>query len=191
MKLYLCSFALVVLGALVIPTNSQAYSVTNSTATDLGNGYALFTVTYKFGFLNRELYMPIEASRNTKFTDKGEDVRYSILLNDETGAQASTSKITNDDTSYSLNYNILPGTAKGIVVSNAEIKDDRYYLPKGKSETFTLVTLVNMSNSPSKENLSLQMTSLPFTLVDGRKETNARLQATELESYKTPKVTLK
>ena len=184
-------FSFLLLATLIIPGVSQAYSVTNSTATDLGNGYALFTVTYKFGFLNRELYMPIEASRNTKFTDKGEDVRYSILVNDQTGAQATTSKINENDTSYSLNYSVLPGKAKGIVVSNAEIKNDRYYLPKGKSETFTLITLVDMSSSLNKENLSLQMTSLPFTMVDGRKETDARLNATELESYKTPKVTLK
>lgn len=191
MKLYLCSFALLVLGALVIPTSSQAYSVTNSTATDLGNGYALFTVTYKFGFLNREMYMPIEANRNTKYTEKGSDVGYSILFNGQTEAKATTSVMNNNDLSFSLNYNVLPGKAKAIVLSEAEIKDDRYYLPKGKSETFTLIALVDMRNSTMKKDISLQMTSLPFTMVDGKKQTGARLKASELESYKTSEITLK
>lgn len=184
-------FSFLLLATLIIPGVSQAYSVTNSTATDLGNGYALFTVTYKFGFLNREMYMPIEANRNTKFTDKGSDVTYSILFNGQTEAKATSSKMNNSDLSLSLNYSVLPGKAKAIVLSEAEIKNDQYYLSKGKSATFTLMALVDMKNSQMKQDVSLQMTSLPFTMVDGKKQNEARLKSPELELYKTQEITLK
>jgi hypothetical protein len=184
-------FSTLLLAAFILPGVSQAYSVTDTSAKDLGNGYALFTVTYKFGFLNRETYMPIEANRNTKYTEKGTDVGYSILFNDQTEAKATTSVMNNNDLSFSLNYNVLPGKAKAIVLSEAEIKDDRYYLPKGKSGTFTLIALVDIHNSAMKQDISLQMTSLPFTMADGKKRIEARLKASELESYKTQEITLK
>ncbi len=184
-------FTAVLLAAFVLPSLTQAYSVTNTSAKDLGNGYALFTVTYKFGFLNRDLYMPIVANRNTKYTEKGSNVGYSILFNGATEAQATTSKLTNDALNVSLNYSLLPGKSKAIVVSNAEIKDDHYYLPQGKSDTFTLIALVDMNNSTIKNDISLQMTSLPFIMVEDTKETEARLKATELTAYKTTAVTLK
>lgn len=190
MKSYIV-FATLLLVAIITPTTTHGYSVTNSTATDLGNGHALFTVTYKFGFLNREMYMPIKATRNTKFTDKGEDVRYSVLFNGETKAVATTSKINDNNQSYGLNYSLLPGKAKGIVVSSAEIKNNRYYLPEGRSATFTLVAIVDMNNSQIKENISLQITSLPFILKDGQELKTARLNSSELASYKTEEVTLK
>ncbi|MBY0538129.1 hypothetical protein K2P47_01880 [Patescibacteria group bacterium] len=184
-------FSALLLGTLILPSASQAYSVTDTSAKDLGNGYALFTVTYKFGFLNREMYMPIEASRNTKFTDKGSDVKYSILFNDQTEAKATSTVMKSNDQSFSLNYSVLPGKAKAIVVSDADIKDNQYYLPKGKSQTFTLVALVDMRTASVKDDISLQITSLPFTMVDGRKQTAARLSAEELESYKTSEISLK
>lgn len=179
------------LTACILPSVSLAYSVTDTSAKDLGNGYGLFSVTYKFGFLNRETYMSIDANRNTKYTEKGSDVGYSILFNDQTEAKATTSKMNNNDLSFSLNYSVLPGKAKAIVLSDAKIKDNKYYLPKGKSGTFTLIALVDMRNSAMKQDISLQMTSLPFTLVDGKKQTEARLRALELESYKTEGITLK
>jgi hypothetical protein len=184
-------FSAVVLVAVVFPGITQAYSVTNTSATDLGNGYALFTVTYKFGFLNRDLYMPVLANRNTKFTEAGSNVNFSILFDGQTKATATTSTMNNSDMSVNLNYSILPGKAKAMVLSNAAIKDNQYYVPKGTSDTFTLVALVDLRTIATKDDISLQMTSLPFTLVDGKKQTAARVQETELAPFKTSEVTLK
>lgn len=179
------------LGATLVPTPTQAYQTTNQTATDLGHGNVLFTVTYTFGFLNRDVYMPILATRNKDIDDKGTNAGYSILLNGKTEAKATSSTITNADATFKLNYNILPGKAKAIVLSDAKIKDGSYYVPKGLSGEFTLIALVDMSNAASKENLSLQMTALPFSLIDNKKVTEATVPATELSAYKTPLVTLK
>lgn len=190
MKLHII-LASVLLFVFSVPGITQAYSVTNTSAKDLGNGYALFTVTYKFGFLNREMYMPIVASRNTKYTDTGSNVGYSILINNETGAKASTSLMQNGEMSASLNYSILPGKSKAIILSEAEIKDNHYYLPEGKSETFTLIALVDMNNVVTKNDISLQMTSLPYIMVDDKEQFQTRLTESELTAYKSPTVSLK
>ena len=190
MKLYICA-VLVLLGTTVVPKATEAYLTTNQTATDLGNNQVLFTVTYKFGFLNRELYMPILANRNKDFDDKGTNAGYSILVNGKTEAKATSSTMMNNDASFTMNYSVLPGKAKAIVLSDAKIKDGRYYLPKGKSGEFTLIALVDMSKASSTENLSLLMTSLPFTMIDKGKNIEARLNPSELQYYKTPVVSLK
>lgn len=179
------------LGTTFVPRATEAYLTTNQTATDLGNKQVLFTVTYKFGFLNRELYMPILASRNKDFADMGTNAGYSILVNGKTEAKATSSTMKNADASFTLNYSVLPGKAKALVLSDAQIKDGRYYLPKGKSAEFTLVALVDMNKASSTENLSLLMTSLPFTMIDKGKTAEARLNPSELQYYKTPVISLK
>lgn len=179
------------MSAFVAPSVSQAYLTTAQSAVDLGNGTALFTVTYKFGFLNREVYMPILAKRNKEFTDTGTNAGYSILFNDKNEAKATSSKVNIEDANVTLNYTVLPGKARAMVLSTAEIKDGRYYLPKGKVGTFTLIALVDMSKSTIKDDISLLMTSLPFTMLDKGKIIEARLNPSELQYYKTPEVTLK
>ena len=106
-------------------------------------------------------------------------------------AKASTSLLTSSMATASLNYTVLPGKSKALVLSNAEIKDGRYYLPKGKSGTFTLVALVDLNKAPTKENVSLLMTSLPFTMIDKSTKIEAKLNPSELQYYRTPEVDLK
>ena len=190
MKLHI--FALTILmAASFLPVTTNAYSTSGQTATDLGNGQALFTVTYKFGFLNRDVYMPILANRNKKSTEKGTNAGFSILFDGKTEGTATTSTVTSSDASLKLNYTVLPGKAKAIVLSDAEIKDGRYYLPKGKSGEFTLIALVDMSKVSNKEKVSLLMTALPFTMVDKGKQIEATLNPSELQYYKTPEISLK
>lgn len=179
------------LGTFLVPSVSQAYLTTSQSAVTVGKDTVLFTVTYKFGFLNREVYMPILADRNKQFDDKGTDAGYSVLFNGVNEARASTSVLTSDIATANLNYTILPGKSKAIVLSNAEIKDGRYYLPKGKSGTFTLIALVDLSKTTLKDDVSLLMTSLPFTMVDKGKKIEARLNPSELQYYKTPEIDLK
>ena len=188
MKLHVFIFGFVVFGALVLPTQSQAYLTTSQSAVDVGNDMILFTISYKFGFLNREVYMPIAAKRNKEFTDKGTDAGYSILFDGNNNATATSSTFGSGIT---LNYTVLPGKARAIVLSNAEIKENRYYLPKGKNGTFTLVALVDVSKLKTKDDISLLMTSLPFTMIKDGKPIEARLNPSELQYYKTPEITLK
>jgi hypothetical protein len=176
---------------LVVPSISEAYKTTGQTATDLGNGNALFTITYTFGFLNREVYMPILANRNKEFTDAGQNAGYAILFDGKNEAKASSSQVSSADAKATFNYTVLPGKSKAIVVSDAQIKDNRYYVPEGKTATFTLVALVDLSKSAGKNDISLLMTSLPFTMIDDGKSVEARLNPTELQYFKTPEVTLK
>jgi hypothetical protein len=190
MKSYIFG-VLVLFFTLLLPTSSQAYFTTSQAATDLGNGSALFTVTYKFGFLNREVYMPIIASRNKDLGDKGLDAGYSILFDGETEAKATSTTLSNNNAQMQLNYSVLPGKAKAIVLSEAQIKDGRYFLPKGKSGTFTLVAVVDMSKVANTEDVSLLMTSLPFTMIADGKQAEARLNPSELQYYKTPEISLK
>ena len=190
MKTYIALVGLL-LGTFLVPSVSQAYLTTSQSAVTVGKDTVLFTVTYKFGFLNREVYMPILADRNKQFDDKGTDAGYSVLFNGENEARASTSVLTSDIATANLNYTILPGKSKAIVLSNAEIKDGRYYLPKGKSGTFTLIALVDLSKTTLKDDVSLLMTSLPFTMVDKGKKIEARLNPSELQYYKTPEIDLK
>lgn len=190
MKLYLFA-VLVFLGTTIAPISTEAYFTTKQTATDLGNNQVLFTVTYKFGSLNRELYMPILAKRNKDFADTGTNAGYSILVNGQTDAKATSSTLSNADANFKLNYSVLPGKAKAIILSDSNIKDGRYYVPKGKSAEFTLIALVDMSKASSTENISLLMTSLPFTMVEKGKDFEARLNPSELQYYKTPTVSLK
>ena len=175
----------------VTPHGTQAYLTTAQSAVDVGNGTALLTVTYKFGFLNREVYMPIVAKRNKEFEDKGTDAGYSILFNGSNQATATTSILTSTTSSATLNYTVLPGKSKALVLSEAEIRDGRYYVPKGKSGTFTLIALVDLSKTTSKNDVSLLMTSLPFTMVDKGINIEARLNPSELQYYKTPEVDIK
>ncbi len=190
MKTYIALVGLL-LGSFLVPNVTQAYLTTSQSAVAVGKDTVLFTVTYKFGFLNRDVYMPILANRNREFTDTGTNAGYSILFDGKTAVTASSALATVEDANVKLNYTILPGKAKAIVLSEAEIKDGRYFLPKGKTGTFTLVALVDMSKSTIKNDVSLLMTSLPFTMVDKGKKIEARLNPSELQYYKTSEVDLK
>lgn len=162
-------FSILLLAAFIIPGITQAYSVTNSSATDLGNGKALFTVTYKFGFLNRELYMPIVTKR---------------------GADADNSTVA-----YELmaNGKAVPtvGTMAGLVLSDVEIKNNEYYLPKGQSAEFTFIAVMNTDAATAPTDINLAITSLPFTMIDGKMKIGAEVAKTEIEAFKTPTITLK
>lgn len=155
--------------ALFIPQSSQAYFTTAQSATKLSADTFLFTISYKFGFQNRGLYMPIMAVRDNDATSSPTRAEYAIL---QDGAVISA------------------GLSNAIVLTNDSavvIKDGQYYLPPGKTATYTLVTLLTIPQT-EQDQLSLLMTHLPFTfLIDGAKS-NLQLNPTELQYYRTPAV---
>lgn len=169
MKLVLGLF---VFSCFIIPVSSEAYFSTAQTATKINERTTLFTVTYKFGFLNRELYMPIIAEQNLSTTSSKFAVGYTILDNQETVLET--------------------GSATSLVLTADEdvvIKGARYYLPQGKSAEFTLVTLVTTPTEVTTD-ASLLVSHLPFIMVKEGEEISARLNPSEMQYYRTPTVEL-
>lgn len=156
---------------LLSPTASEAYFTTAQSATRLTNDTVMFTVTYDFGFANRDLYMPIMAARSTGADMKSHLVEFSILSDDEV---------------------LTIGTSNALVLttdSDVKIKNGQYYLEPGESASFTLVALLTIPKEQQlDEKLSLLMTWLPFTMVKDGVEVGARLNPSELQYYRTPEV---
>lgn len=154
------------------PAVSEAYFTTMQNATKITENTTLFTVTYKFGFLNRELYMPIVTERGLQATSTKFSVGYDL--------------VTEDDEVLNV------GSTTAIVLSgdeDIEIKNGRYYLPQGKSAEFTFVALVTTPTGETAE-ASLLVTHLPFIMMKGDEEIAARLNPSELQYYRTPEVEL-
>lgn len=170
LKLVVGTFLLV----LTLPNASEAYFTTAQSATQINQDTILYTVTYQFGFLNRELYMPIVATRDLATTSNEFKIGYSIL---------------DGNTPTNL------GTAYTVALSDDEdiqIKNGQYYLPDKKSAKFTLVTLLKTSPELVAKNpdLSLLVTNLPFLMVKDGQDIPARLNPSELKYYLTPAVKL-
>ena len=160
---------------LAIPNISFAYFTTGQTATQINDNTLLYTVTYKFGMKNAALRMPIGAVRGLEFATTSPYVGYDLLKDSET--------LVTGGESYSL------------VLSNAKIQNNEYYVPKGQGATFTLVTLVKLGTDTASLNddakISLQVTSLPFKIISGGKASNNRLNPSELQYYLTPEIDVK
>lgn len=169
-------FLLAIVAFVALPQVSSAYFTTEQTATKLDADTFLFTVTYKFGFLNREMRMPIGAVRGLKSDTTSPFAGFVIL-----------------DEGKSV---VTKGNTYSIVLSDAKVVDNEYYLPMGSSTTFTLVTVLNLTpemvaSAGTDDSLSLLMTALPFTMVKEGKDTPARVDPLELKKYATPELVIK
>lgn len=157
-----------------LPLTTFAYTTTNQTATRITNDTVLYTITYRFGFLNRDLYMPIIASRATPTEKTSPLAAFSVV--DKENAVVTT------------------GTVNGIVLTSnttVEIKDNQYFLPAGQAADFTLVALANIPHTAETQGkeLSLLVTHLPFTMITSdKKHIAAQLNPSELQYYRTPGV---
>ncbi len=169
MKLVLGLF---VFSFLITPAAAEAYFTTAQSATKITADTTLFTVTYKFGFLNRELYMPIVTERGLQATSTKFSVGYDLLSEDD----------------EVLNI----GSMAAIVLADDEdiqIKNGQYYLPQGKSAEFTFIALVTTPAGETTD-ASLLITHLPFIMVKAGEEVPARLNPSEMQYYRTPEVEL-
>lgn len=155
---------------LLAPQSSQAYLTTAQSAKAVSSTTALFTITYHFGFLTRELYMPIIAKRDLIGTTTSSEAAFTLL--DHKGATTTI------------------GLMNGIVLSTATIKDGQYYLPAGTSADFTLVAALTVPTSTSSADYALQVTALPFTMIDNNTTVVGHLNPSELQYYVTPEIEL-
>ncbi|MCD5381326.1 MAG: hypothetical protein LR008_01995 [Candidatus Pacebacteria bacterium] len=164
-KLFIGAFA----ALLILPSTTHAYFTTEQSVVKITDDTVLFTVTYSFGIPGRELYMPIGAIRSNNGQTPSPYLEYNIIGDKETTFTA--------------------GTAGSLVFTNdkdVEIRNNQYYLPASESADFTLVSLVTIPKESQTQNLSLLVTSLPFTMVVDGNSYNNNLNPSELQYYRTP-----
>lgn len=160
---------------LLLPADSKAYFTTAQSATKLTEDTIMYTISYDFGFADRELYMPIMAKRTNDSEPKQYLAEYSILNGDDEVVTAGVS-------------NALVLTKS----KDVEVKNGQYYLEPGENATFTLVAFLTIPKEQQvSEKLSLLMTQLPFTMIKNDDSVvNAHLNPSELQYYRTPEVSL-
>lgn len=150
------------LGILLFSTPASAYEMTDATATKLTDRSSLFTISYRFGFLNREAELPMMTSRDGQ---KGTIVGYSLV--DKDGKVVQT------------------GEAPGVVLSKASLNKDRgYEISRGKNADFTLVVITR--DVPMTNDLRLVVNHLPFFMIEGGLGIGASVPKDTLTSYQTP-----
>jgi hypothetical protein len=159
---------------LITPLTTNAYETINQTAVQLNDDYALFTVSYRFGFLNRELYMPIRAMLDTDSANNAKAAEFQITLNGE--AIVAPEMVS-----------IVLGTSEHL-----EVREKEYYLPQGRAGVFTLLAIVRLPESVTTgDTMAMKMTHLPFTMVkDDDNAREAYLEPSELAEYQTPILTI-
>ena len=154
---------------LIFPVSASAYFTTSQSAILLNENTILFSIKYSFGMNNSSLQMPIGARQNVEFNAEGTYLGYDLLSD---GQPLSGAKVS------------------GLVLSNAKIKDNEYSVPKGKAEEFQLVVIAQILDNDFQldHNLSLKVTSLPFTIVNEGAEYSNHLNESELRLYRTPEI---
>jgi hypothetical protein len=160
----LAVFAVVLLS---VPASTYAYFTTTQSAMRINEDTIMYTVSYRFGSDSYGFLMPIAALQNDTKTNFTNYAEYTLFNGSEESKNISSN---------------------ALVFSNAKIENNQYFIPKGESSLFTLVSLVTLPKE-AKENLdelSLQVTKLPFMLVEGKKEIKNGLNPSELQYYKTP-----
>lgn len=156
------------LAYICVPGVTHGYFTTNQEAVALRDNVALYTVSYAFGSDERDFYMPIMAVRDLAHDSGTENLGFEIL---EGGDTATTT-----------------GTAVGLVLSNAEIIDGMYKVPKGYVGKFTLVVLYSVTPGNDETDYALHVQELPFKM--GTDKEYQHLNETELQYYVTKKVEL-
>ncbi len=153
-----------------LPFTASAYETTSQTATLVAPDTIMYTVSYTFGFLNRETKVPIAALR-----------------------------AENDSKFFHVGYNFMhdaevieSGLSNAIVLTSdedVEIVDGAYYLPEGRSAEFTLVSFYTIP-AEQLSTVALQITELPFEMIEDEEGTLTGVAPAQLVQYRTPSIYL-
>lgn len=155
----------------VLPMDAKAYFTTDQTATRATENAAIYTITYTFGSPNRDTYMPIAIQRDSG--DFEHAITYEMLIDGTDLTDA--------------------GETIGLVLSDAEIKDNQYFVPAGTSKTFVLYVILTTPITAAEADYALHVTDLPFTTINEDDDTivlEQGLTPSELSYYQTPEVEL-
>lgn len=157
-------FALVV----AVPSQTSAYFTTAQEGVAVTTQTALFTLTFTFGHKNYDLLLPIAAVRDIPHDNASTQAGYEIRIDQ----QEHTHR----------------GATTALILSEAEKEGAFYRVPKGRSETFTLVVILTLPEETPEADYSVHMTALPFFM--GEEQTPQALTLPELSHYLTPEVEL-
>lgn len=159
------SLHMLLIGVLTcLPSVSQAYFTANQEAFTLDSTVAYYTVSFKFGHEDHDVYIPINTFRDIKATNT-----------------ALTYKI------YDTNKESVDGTGVAIVLSNARVVDGMYKVSAGRQETFTLFASFTPEKIETDGEYRLEVTSLPFRFDESQQ---LRLNPSELQYYTTKYIML-
>lgn len=165
---YITRFSVTTLLFLLIclPNIADAYKTTDQSSVRLNSNTVLHVVTYEFGFLNADLWMPIVANREAELDDKKPQLSFEFQESD--GALA------------------WDGVSHAVVLSSATIKDGFYYVPKGRRASFTLLVLHESLSEISNEHL--QVTGLSGVIQKNTGQFLIKLSDEELSDYRTSEI---
>lgn len=152
---------------LFIGTTAEA-GAANGIAVRLTPDTALYAVSYSLTTENDPLLVPALAKRST------------------------TTEIDSVTTNYSFSTSLegieTAGTATGLVLSSAALRDNQYYVPQHTTEHFTLFVVLTLDPDDTRAKYGMQMTNLPFTILKDQKE--QKLNTTALRKFKTKEIGL-
>lgn len=150
----------------VVPQTSEAYVATKATSLRLNDHTLMFLLTYEFGHEKLAYRLPYLATRGGD--EQAEGVGYDVRNN---------------------NLRTNSGEAIAVVLSDAELEDGMYVVPKNESREFTLVTFLTVpEGAATSSKYSISVNSLPFEFVkDGVTYPN-HLNPGELKNYQTPAI---
>ncbi|MCB9810729.1 MAG: hypothetical protein H6779_02780 [Candidatus Nomurabacteria bacterium] len=163
-SLYLFTGLFVVI--ISLPNTVSAYKTTDQNVYKVSDNTLLFTITYRFGFSSREVYMPIGAAWGLENISDSPYVGYEVLR---------------DGKPIDFKSGI-----SALVLSTAKISQNQYYLPEGKVADFTLATILKVPAGEDVNGLSVRVTHLPFIMVKDGLSGRTFLNERELEPYITP-----
>ena len=152
---------------LLAPQASEAYTVKNQQAMKVTPDAALYTITYEFGFLNADVWLPIRATMSDRYPESAGKVGYMLETEGE---------------------EYIPVQAEAVVLSDAAIVNDYYYVPRGERATFTLVAAVRTGAWFGETGVpTLKVRSLPYILAkNDEPKAMYSLGQAELKTYQAP-----
>jgi hypothetical protein len=145
--------------------SAEAYGVLDESAVRLDASRVLYVMTFEFGFLNAETYMPMNTFRTGRPGNASTSIQYSLVSEDGTVFDE--------------------GITRAVVLSSTALREGEYFSPYGKKATFTLLALIDMGERAG-ENVRVDIDSIPLTIV--RKNSTREsmfLSGEELKGFET------
>ena len=155
-----------------LPLSASAYVTTGNNAFTIDGHTGIYTIDFTFGHQNHDVSIPLYAVRSPYQSDAM--ISYELLNKEDDSCK-------NSDFQCSLSI----GNAIAIVLSDTQIRDEMYFIPKGTRASFTLLVVFESPRALGTLSSYLHVTHLPF-LFDGKQK--LRLNPSELQYYMTSAV---
>lgn len=144
---------------LVSPVSSYAFTAYDQAAIKLTDTTMLYTLKYRLGYGSSALSAPLFVS-----------------------AKPSAHKHDGNVAGVSFAGPRVVESMRGIVLSDASVKDGEYYVAPEEEQLFTMFVIARVAEGATVPK-QMQVESLPFTIVSGSTEIPNGLSAGELSSY--------